>query len=232
MNIMKAIEHRAFKDRVYEQFARIGAALSSPRRLELIDLLAQAERTVEELAELTQLTVANTSRHLQVLKSAQLVETRRDGVYVHYRLADGQVYRAWQAVRELGDRRLAELDRIVATFAAERAQADAVTAEELLVRLQRGDVVVLDVRPREEFESGHIPGAISMPVAKLRRALKAVPADREVIAYCRGPYCVYSDEAVKLLRRRGVRARRLAIGLPDWAAAGHPVALSRASADA
>src|SRR5688500_1018369 len=156
---VKDAEHRRLKDRVYEQFARIGAALSSARRLELIDVLAQAERRVEELAELTGQSVANASRHLQVLRAARLVEARRGGPYAYYRLADDHVFAAWQAVRRLGEARLAELDRIVATFLTDREPADAVTAAELMARLRTGDVVVLDVRPAAEYRAGHIPGA-------------------------------------------------------------------------
>lgn len=220
---MRPIDHRSFKDRVFEQFARVTSALASPRRLEIVDLLAQTERSVEDLARLTGLSVANASRHLQVLKGARLVETRREGTHVFYRLADESVFRAWQAIRELGEARLAEIDQVVRAVLEDRSDVEAVTAAELTERMERGDVVVLDVRPEEEYRAGHIPGALSVPVARLEAVLYELPREREVIAYCRGPYCVYSDEAVALLRERGFRARRLEQGLPDWRRLGHAV---------
>ena len=220
---MEPAIHREFKDGVFEQFARITKALASPKRLEILDLLAQVERRVDDLASLSGLTVANTSRHLQVLHAARLVDVRREGSHAYYRLADKRVFRTWQAIRDLGEAQLAELDRIVASFLGDRTGVEAVTADELLERLRQGDVVVLDVRPEEEYRSGHIPGALSVPVARLESVLGELPTGREVIAYCRGPYCMYSDEAVALLRQHGFRARRLAIGMPDWMVAGQLV---------
>jgi rhodanese-related sulfurtransferase len=213
---------RAFKDEVYEQFARLGRALASGRRLELIDLLAQRERTVEELAEQTGMSPANTSQHLQVLRAARLVEVRRDGLYASYRLAGPEVFRLWQALRETGELRLAEIERVVRNYLHDRRALQPVTAEELHQRLRRGGVVVLDVRPAEEFEAGHIRGARSIPAAELEARLRELPKSREIVAYCRGPYCVYADEAVALLRARGYRARRLDVGFPDWQARGLP----------
>lgn len=221
---MKQVDHRAFKDRVFEQFARITGALASPRRLEIIDLLAQAERSVEEVARLAGLSVANASRHLQVLRAARLVEVRRHGSYAHYRLADEHVVRAWRAIRVLAEARLVELDQVVRSFLEDRAEVEPVTAAELLRRMRSGDVVVLDVRPEEEYRAGHVRGALPVPLERLEAALEELPREREVVAYCRGPYCVYSDEAVALLRARGFRARRLELGLPDWKAEGFPVA--------
>src|SRR5215203_2519552 len=215
--------HRPFKDQLFEQFARIGKALANPHRLELVDLLAQGERSVEDLAREAAMSVANTSRHLQELRAARLVEVRREGLYGYYRLADERVFGVWRALRELGEERLAEVDRLVATYLTDRESLEAVSAEELLVRMREEGVVVLDVRPEEEYRAGHIPGASSVPVERLEAYLEEVPKDREVIAYCRGPYCVFSDEAVALLRSRGYRARRLQEGLPDWRAAGLPV---------
>jgi rhodanese-related sulfurtransferase len=219
--------HREFKDRLFEQFARIGKALASPKRLEILDLLAQGERTVEEIARETAMPVANASQHLQVLKGARMVESRREGLYAYYRLADEAVFRTWQAVRALGETRLAEIERVVETFLEDRDVLEAVGAAALVERLSDGNVVVLDVRPEEEYRAGHIPGALSVPVDALEAALQALPKDKEIVAYCRGPYCVFSDEAVTLLRSRGYQARRLAEGLPDWRAKGLPVETTR-----
>jgi rhodanese-related sulfurtransferase len=216
--------HRAFKGPLFEQFARVAKAVANPHRLELVDLLAQGERRVEDLAGEAALSVANASQHLQALKQAGLVETRRAGTSIFYRLADERVFRLWQAIREVGEARLAEIDRLTQTFLSDRAQLEAVDATTLLRRLGEGDVVVLDVRPEQEFRAGHIPDARSIPVDELEARLHEVPRDREIVAYCRGPYCVFSDEAVALLRGRGYAARRLEVGLPDWRAAGLPVA--------
>lgn len=220
---MNDLEHRAFKEELFGQFARIGKTLASPHRLELLDLLAQGERTVEELAREAGMSVANTSRHLQELRSARLVEVRREGSYGHYRLADERVFGLWRAIRELGEARLAEIDRLVRAYLKDRESLEPMRAEELLERMRKGDVLVLDVRPEKEYRAGHIPGARSVPLERLEAYLAEIPRDIEVIAYCRGPYCVFSDEAVALLRSRGYRARRLAEGLPDWRAAGMPV---------
>ncbi|HEY8743439.1 MAG TPA: metalloregulator ArsR/SmtB family transcription factor [Chloroflexota bacterium] len=216
--------HRAFKDQLYDQFARIGKALASPHRLELLDLLAQGERSVEDVARETGMSVANASQHLQTLRAAQLVTARRDGIHAFYRLADGQVFRLWQAVRDVGAVRLAEIDRLAIAFLGDRSTLEPVEAAELLERLRQGDVVLLDVRPEEEYRAGHLPGARSVPLATLDAQASQLPRDREIVAYCRGPYCLFSDEAVALLRARGYAARRLAIGFPDWRAAGLPVA--------
>ena len=216
-------DKRAFKNQLYEQFARIGKALSSAHRLELLDVLAQGERSVEELAQETGMSVANASQHLQVLRAAQLVEVRREGVYIYYHLADERVFSVWQAIRKLGEARIAEIDRVVRTFLHDRDLLQPVDAVELLRRLMDSDVVLLDVRPVEEYRAGHIPGARSVPVAELEAHLHEIPKDREVVAYCRGPYCVFADEAVTLLRAHGFSARRLEQGLPDWRALGLPV---------
>jgi rhodanese-related sulfurtransferase len=220
---MNAADHRDFKDRLFEQFARIGKALASPKRLEIVDILAQGERTVEQIAKETAMSVASASQHLQVLKAARMVEVRRDGLYMHYRLAGEDVFRTWQAVRTLAESRLSEVDGVVEAYLVDRDALEAVDAAELMERLSAGSVVVLDVRPEEEYRAGHIPGALSVPVDALEAALQTLPKDREIVAYCRGPYCEFSDEAVALLRSRGFRARRLRQGLPDWRAAGMPV---------
>lgn len=221
---MSAGAKRTFKDQLYSQFARIGKVLASPRRLELLDVLAQGERTVEQLAGETSLTVANASQHLQVLRRAQLVETRQEGTYVYYRLADERVFRLWQVLRELGQARLAEIDRITADFFRQREGLEPVTMADLLDRMREGDVIVLDVRPAQEYEAGHIAGARSMPLEELEERLAEIPPGADVIAYCRGPYCVFADEAVHLLNDRGYPARRLVLGFPDWQAEGLPVA--------
>jgi rhodanese-related sulfurtransferase len=218
---MNAATHREFKDRLFEQFARIGKALASPKRLEIVDVLAQGERTVEEIARETAMSVASASQHLQALKAARMVEARREGLYMHYRLADEDVFRTWQAVRALAESRLSEVDSVVEAYLVDRDALEAVDATELMERLS--NVVVLDVRPEEEYRAGHISGALSVPVDTLEAALQTLPRDREIVAYCRGPYCVFSDEAVALLRSRGYRAHRLRQGLPDWRAAGMPV---------
>ena len=220
---MDAAAHREFKDRLFGQFARIGKALSSPRRLEIVDLLAQGERTVEEIAGETAMSVASASQHLQVLKAARMVEARREGLYAHYRLADEDVFRTWQAVRALAESRLSEVDGVVDAYLDDRDALEAVDVAELMERLNDGSVIVLDVRPEEEYRAGHIPGALSVPVNALEAALQTLPRDRDIVAYCRGPYCVFSDEAVALLGSRGFRARRMRQGLPDWRAAGMPV---------
>jgi rhodanese-related sulfurtransferase len=220
---MDAVAHREFKDRLFGQFARIGKALSSPRRLEIVDLLAQGERTVEKIAKETSMSVASASQHLQALKAARMVEARREGLYMHYWLADEDVFRTWQTVRALAESRLSAVDGVVEAYLVDRDALEAVESSDLLERLRDGSVVVLDVRPEEEYRAGHISGALSVPVDALEAALKTLPRDREVVAYCRSPYCVFSDEAVAFLRARGYRARRLRQGLPDWRAAGMPV---------
>lgn len=215
--------HRTFKDNLYAEFARIGKALASRQRLEFLDLLAQAEWSVEMLAAETQESVANTSRHLQVLRQAHLVETRREGTTVHYRLADPTVLTLWQALREAGTRRLAEIERLVDLYLHERKSLDAVDCSTLAARLQKGNLILLDVRPPAEYAAGHIPGARSFPLAELEAHWAELAQECEIVAYCRGPYCVLADDAVTLLRARGVSARRLEAGLPDWAMLGFPV---------
>jgi rhodanese-related sulfurtransferase/DNA-binding HxlR family transcriptional regulator len=214
---------RIFKDLLYEQFARIGKALSNGHRLELLEVLAQGEHSVETLAQETGMSVANASQHLQVLRSAQLVEVRRAGVYLYYRLADEDVFSLWQAMRKVGESHIAEIDRIVQTYLHDRSLLQPISAAELLRRLTEGNVILLDVRPAEEYTAGHLPNALSIPVADLEARLSELPQDREIVAYCRGPYCVFADEAVALLRTNGYRARRLEQGLPDWRALGLPV---------
>jgi rhodanese-related sulfurtransferase/DNA-binding transcriptional ArsR family regulator len=220
---MNKQDKRAFKNQLYEQFARIGKALSSAHRLELLEVLAQGEHSVEALADETGMSVANASQHLQVLRAAQLVDVRREGVYIYYRLADERVFTLWQAMRQVGEARIAEIDRIVQTYLHDRSLLQPISAAELLQRLIEDNIVLLDVRPIEEYTAGHLPDALSIPATELEARLSELPQDREIVAYCRGPYCVFADEAVTLLRTNGYSARRLEQGLPDWRALGLPV---------
>jgi rhodanese-related sulfurtransferase/DNA-binding transcriptional ArsR family regulator len=220
---MQKQDKRAFKNQLYEQFARIGKALSSAHRLELLEVLAQGEHSVEAVARETDMSIANASQHLQVLRAAQLVEVRREGVYIYYRLADEQVFTLWQTMRQVGEARIAEIDRIVDTYLHDRNLLQPISATELLQRLVEDNVILLDVRPVEEYMAGHLPNALSIPVTELKDRLPELPQDREIVAYCRGPYCVFADEAVALLRSNGYSAHRLEQGLPDWRALGLPV---------
>jgi len=220
------MKHREFKDRLYAEIGRIAKAIDSPRRLELIDLLAQGERSVEDLAAEAALSIANTSRHLQILRGARLVESRKEGLRVYYRLAETEVFDVSRAVRGMAQRRLADLDRLVEAYLGSRDELQAVPREELVRRVREGRAVVVDVRPAEEYRAGHIPGALSIPVGELDRRLSELPARKEIVAYCRGPYCVMAYDAVARLRSRGRRARRLVDGLPEWRAAGLPVEAS------
>lgn len=215
--------HRAFKNRLYGLFARIGKTLASPHRLELLELLAQGERTVESLAEETGLSLANTSQHLQALRQAALVESRKEGLYVHYRLADPAVSDLCRSVRTVAEHRLAELDRLVRDHFGDRSAAEPVGMTELLKLARSRDVIILDTRPPGEYAAGHIAGALSVPIDELQRRLRELPRTRDYVAYCRGPYCVYADRAVEVLRAKGRRARRLLEGFPEWKAAGLPV---------
>jgi DNA-binding transcriptional ArsR family regulator len=215
--------HREFKERLYGQIARIGKALASPHRLELLDLLAQGERTVDSLAHEIGLSLANASQHLQALRQASLVESRKQGLYVYYRLADPTVYDVCTAIRTVAEHRLADLDRLVRDHFGDRADAEPVRMADLLKRARAREVVILDTRPVGEYVAGHIAGAISVPVDELQRRLRQLPKDKEYVAYCRGPYCVYADHAVELLHSKGRRARRLLEGFPEWRAAGLPI---------
>jgi rhodanese-related sulfurtransferase/DNA-binding transcriptional ArsR family regulator len=228
LNKETAVQGRDFKDAMYEQLARIAAAFGSPKRIEIVDVLAQGERNVETLAREAGLSVADTSRHLQVLKAAHLVAARKDGLQVFYRLADPMVLRGFRALRELAEGRLAEIPRLVADYFAGADGLEPIPSRELLRRARGREVLVLDVRPSEEFTAGHIDGAVSIPLRELERRLAELPRSRTVVAYCRGPYCVLAAEAVRLLRRRGFKAARLADGYPEWRDAGLPVEGARA----
>jgi rhodanese-related sulfurtransferase/predicted transcriptional regulator len=215
--------HRAFKDRLYGQLARVGRALANPHRLELLELLAQGERTVDSLANETSMSIASASQHLQTLREGGLVESRKQGLFVHYRLADPAVFELTNALRIVAERRLAELERVVREHFGDRSTPEAVVMEELVERARSGKVVVIDTRPPSEYAAGHIAGAISLPIDELQERLKELPKSKEYVAYCRGPYCAYADRAVELLRANGRRARRLAQGFPEWKASGLPI---------
>jgi rhodanese-related sulfurtransferase len=208
------------KTKLYEQFARIGKALSNSNRLELLDLLAQCERPVEALAEQVHLSVANASQHLQVLREVHLVKAHKEGLQVFYQLADEGVLNLLREMQYLARRQLAEVDRTVRLYYENPAQLEPVDANELLKRMEQGEVLVLDVRPALEYQAGHIPSSISIPITELEGRLAELPKDKEIVAYCRGPYCLYAPEAVEILAKSGHKARRLTIGLPDWRAEG------------
>ena len=211
---------RQFKDAIYEQFSRIGKAVSSPKRLELLDLICQGEKTVETLSKETGLTVANTSQHLQTLKAARLIKAEKEGLYVKYRLADEMVCEFFRSMRVLAEHRLAEVDMIKRRFLAGKEGMEPVNRDDLLKRVIEGGVTVLDVRPSEEYRAGHIPGALSVPLDHLKEILAKLPADREILAYCRGPYCVLAVQAVEVLREKGFNAIRLEESVQDWRAMG------------
>jgi rhodanese-related sulfurtransferase len=209
--------------RLFEHFAHIGKAVSSAQRIHLLELLAQGERSVDVLAAEANLPTANTSHHLQALRAARLVDVRKQGTRVFYRLAGPEVFDLVQTIRRVAQTRIAEVDDLIRTFFASRDQLEPVSRRELVRRARAGDVVILDVRPAEEYESGHIRGAVSVPLGQLKRHLASLPKRKEIVAYCRGPYCVLSVHAVELLRSRGFRARRLADGFPEWQGAGLPI---------
>jgi len=216
---------RQVKDGLYEQFSRIGKAVAHPKRIELLDLLCQGERSVEVLANAAAMGVTNTSAHLKVLREARLVETRKEGTRVFYRLADEAVCGFFFSLRDLATQRYAEVEQVVRRYFEARDELDPIGRQELLARADDGDVIVLDVRPAEEYEAGHIPGAISIPLGELAARLASLPRDAEIVAYCRGPYCVLAPQALELLQQNGFRARRLEEGLPEWRQAGLPVAV-------
>ncbi len=214
---------REFKDTVFEQFAKIAHAFSSPKRLEIIDILAQGERDVDSLSRQVNMTIANTSRHLQALKHARLVENRKAGVQVFYRLAGAEVLHCYNQLQSLAEKRSVEIREIVRVFFEDRDGLEPVSKDELWKRMQDKDVIVLDVRPSEEYKNGHIAGALSVPLSELKNKLKEIPQDRQIVAYCRGPYCVLSAEAMEILRTAGYQAIRLKEGLPEWKEAGLPL---------
>lgn len=211
------------KSRLYEAIGRVALALGSAGRLQILEFVAQRERSVDALAAMTGLSVANTSKHLQALRQAGLVSARKEGLRVYYAIAGDDVAALLSALREVSEHRVAEVERLLRTWLAHRDEMEAVPAHEVLERARKGLVVVLDVRPAEEYSAGHLPGAVNIPIHELEKRLKELPKRKEVIAYCRGPYCLMSYDAVSLLRRKGLKARRLEAGLPEWRAAGLPV---------
>jgi rhodanese-related sulfurtransferase/DNA-binding transcriptional ArsR family regulator len=221
------VSDRSAKDALFDGFAGVAKALGSGRRAEIVDLLTQAERSVDEIAAELGHSIANTSQHLQQLLHVGLVRTRRDGNRIYYSLASERVGQLWSVVRVVAAEHVEELDQLAAAYLGDRSRLDTVTRDQLAQRLRAGDVVVLDVRPEPEFRAGHIAGALSIPTAELTRRLRDVPKGQQVVAYCRGAYCVYADDAVRALRRRGYQASRLEDGYPEWAQAGLPVKSKR-----
>ncbi len=217
-------QNTRFKSAIYEQFARIGKAISNAGRLELLDLLCQGPRTVEALAKEANLGLANTSQQLKILRSARLVEAEKSGLFVTYRLGDDQVCQFLRSLRLLAETRLTEVRQITREFLGNREGLEPISREGLLAKMRDGAVTVLDVRPIEEYRAGHIPGALSVPLKDLERRLSELPRDRQIVAYCRGPYCVLAVKAVEMLRERGFDAWRLEHSVQDWQAEGLPIA--------
>ena len=222
---MQRMGDRAAKDALFDGFAEVAKALASGRRAEIVDLLAQGERSVDEISDEIGQSVANTSHHLRAMARAGLLSTRREGTRIYYALAGERVEALWAALRDVAAEHVAGIERLTEAYLGDRDGLEAISRDELAARLRRGDLVVLDVRPEPEFRAGHIAGARSLPVSELRRNLRALPKGVEVVAYCRGPYCVYADDAVRELNRRGYRAQRLEDGYPEWKQAGLPVAV-------
>jgi rhodanese-related sulfurtransferase len=216
-------EQQDAKSALFDAFASVAGALASGRRAEIIDLLAQGERSVEEVARETGQSVAATSHHLRLLAKSGLARSRRDGRRIYYGLASERVAELWAAVRDVASRHVAEVGVLAGEYLGQRDEVELLTASELVDRLAGGRVVVLDVRPESEFQAGHIAGARSAPLAVLDEVASTLPRRREIVAYCRGPYCVYADDAVRLLRARGLEARRLDVGYPEWQRAGLPI---------
>ncbi len=216
---------RRYKNAVYEQFARITKAVASPKRLELLDLLCQGERTVEELAKQAEISVANASQHLQVLRVARLVETERHGVFIVYRLAGQRVCDFFQTIKTLAEQHLAEIEQITRQYLQNQPDLESVDRETLRERVRTGAVTVLDVRPAEEYRAGHIPGALCVPIERLDQYLQSLPTEQEIVAYCRGPYCVLAVEAVSKLKGKGFLAVRMEDGVQEWRAQGLPVTI-------
>jgi len=211
------------KHQLFEQFARVGKALGNPVRLNLLECLGQGQRSVEALAEKCGLPVSNASHHLQQLRQAGLVSAYKDGLYVYYRLAGDEVVGLLNALRSVAEQNIAEVDRLINTYLTVKDTLEPVPAGELLNRVRKGLVTVLDVRPPDEYAAGHIPGAVNVPLAELEKYLRKLKPKKEIVAYCRGPHCVLSYDAVEQLRGRGIKARRLKEGYPEWKAAGLPV---------
>ncbi len=221
MTNFSGTEKRRHKEQLYHLFTQVASAMANPHRLELLDLLVQAPRTVEELAKEAHMSVANTSQHLQRLKQGRLVLDEREGLYIRYRLADPAVARLWLELRAVAERQLAEVERALDAYRQRRHEFEQISADELRTRLRNGEVVLLDVRPRVEYKAGHLPGAVSIPINKLERRLSELPPNKTIVAYCRGPYCVYADDALELLAEHGWAVARLEEGVAEWQQAGY-----------
>ena len=221
--IFNRMNKRDFKDKVYGELAKVTKAMANPHRLEIIELLAQGDYSVEQLSIQTSLSVANASQHLQVLKTAGLAEVTRNGNFIHYRLANPNVFKAWKALRELGVERIASVEKLVKDFRKSRFTLESVTIDELIQKLDSGTVTIVDVRPEMEYRKGHIANSVSIPYDELSSRLKELPKRTEIIAYCRGPFCVFADDAVAMLKKAGYKARRLEEGFPDWEVMGLPI---------
>jgi len=221
------MDKREFKNKVYNLFSEMVKSLANPHRLEIIDLLAQSDRTVEEIAFETEMSVANASQHLQVLKSSNLVEARREGNYIRYSLADKTIYKSWYNLREIGFDRLAEIEKLIKDYRGKKNVLEAVSISELMQRMKTKKIILLDIRPVEEYNAGHLPDAISVPIEKLPAVLKKLPKNKEYVAYCRGSLCVFADDAVQLLKKNGFNAKRLEEGFPDWKLKGLPIHISQ-----
>jgi rhodanese-related sulfurtransferase len=216
---------REAKNSLFDAFAEVAKALGSGRRAEIVDVLAQGERSVDDLAGEIEQSVANTSHHLQALMRAGLLTTRRDGTRVFYALASDRVGELWAALRGVAAEHVAGIEKLTTAYLGDRRDLESITRDELAARLRRRNVVVIDVRPEAEFTAGHIPGARSVPPDEVKQRLRAIAKDSDVVAYCRGPFCVYADDVVRVLRRRGIRAQRLEDGFPEWQRAGHEIAV-------
>ena len=218
-----ATARRAAKNAMFDGFGRIAAALGSGRRAEIVEVLAQGERSVEQIANEIDQSLANTSHHLRTLARAGLVASRREGTHIHYRLASDKVLEVWLAIRELAAEQLDDLGALADAYLGDRTRIDDIDRDELLARLETGDLILIDVRPAGEYAAGHLPGAISVPPDDIDNVLDELPEDREIVAYCRGPYCVYADDAIRSLTAHGRRARRLREGIPEWRRHGGPI---------
>ena len=223
MTTQSTIGTRPAKNALFDGFAAVAGAMSNGRRAEIIELLAQGERNVEQIADAIDQSVANTSHHLRTLARAGLVSTRRESTRIYYRLTDERVYDLWAALRDVTTRHLNDIDRLAHAYLGDRTEISTITRSELQKRLQHNQATLIDVRPRTEYDAGHIPGAIPIPPDQLDELLPQLPTNREIVAYCRGPYCVYADQAVRTLITQGQAARRLEDGLPEWERSGGPV---------
>ncbi|MCU7550490.1 metalloregulator ArsR/SmtB family transcription factor [Chitinophagaceae bacterium LB-8] len=217
------MDKREFKDKVYSVLSQMVKAMANPHRLEIIDLLGQGERSVEEIARETNLSVANASQHLQVLRQSNLLQVKRKGNFIYYSLAGDNVYKSWKDLREIGLESLAEIDKLIKDFRIQKSSLEAISFDELMTRMKSGKTILLDVRPEVEFNSGHIPGAVNIPIEQFLDRTEKLSKSKQYIVYCRGPFCVFADEAVQILSQEGFKAKRLQEGFPDWKANGLPV---------